>query len=62
MTLFAALAGSLKGQHASQAAGFVAVIIAAAVLIGWVGLPTLSNLGRKPVYLFDIDLEVLDDH
>src|SRR5712671_957861 len=54
MTLFAALAGSLKRQHASQAAGFVAVIIAAAVLIGWWGgLPMLSNWGSgfavKPV-------------
>jgi len=54
MTLFAALAGSLKRQHASQAAGFVAVIIAAAVLIGWwVGLPMLSSWGSgfavKPV-------------
>jgi hypothetical protein len=43
MTLFA-LVRSLKRQHASQAAGFVAVIIAAAVLIGWwVGLPMLSS-------------------
>jgi hypothetical protein len=46
VTLFAALAGSVKRQHASQAAGFVAVIIAAAVLIGWwAGLPLLSSWG-----------------
>jgi hypothetical protein len=54
VTVFAALAGSLKRQQASQAAGFAAVIIAAVVLIGWwLGLPTLSNWGSgfavKPV-------------
>ncbi len=54
MTLFAALAGSLNRQHASQAAGFAAVAIAAVVLIGWwVGLPMLSSWGSgfavKPV-------------
>src|SRR5260370_8523661 len=52
--MFAALAGGLKRQHASQAAGFAAVIVAAAVLIGWwVGLPMLSSWGSgfavKPV-------------
>jgi PAS domain S-box-containing protein len=46
MTLFADLVCSLKRQHASQAAGFVAVTIGAAVLIGlWVGLPVLSSWG-----------------
>jgi hypothetical protein len=46
VTLFAAVAGSLKRQHASQAAGFVAVTIAAAALMGWwVGLPLLSSWG-----------------
>jgi PAS domain S-box-containing protein len=45
MTLFA-LVRSLKRQHASQAAGFAAVTIAAAVLIGWWGgLPMLSSWG-----------------
>jgi PAS domain S-box-containing protein len=45
MTLFAAVR-SLKRQHASQAAGFVAVTIAVAVLIGWwTGLPLLSSWG-----------------
>jgi PAS domain S-box-containing protein len=45
MTLFA-LVRCLKRQHASQAAGFVAVTIAAAVLIGWWGgLPRLSSWG-----------------
>jgi hypothetical protein len=45
MTLFAMVRGPRR-QHASQAAGFVAVTIAAAVLIGWWdGLPTLSNWG-----------------
>jgi PAS domain S-box-containing protein len=54
MTLFA-LVHSLKRQQASQAAGFAAVIIAAAVLIGWWGrLPLLSSWGpgfaaTKPV-------------
>ncbi len=46
MTLFAALAGSLNRQHASQAAGFATVAIAAAVLLGWwAGLPLLSSWG-----------------
>jgi hypothetical protein len=55
VTLFVALAGSLKRQHASQAAGFAAVTIAAAALIGWwAGLPLLSSWGSgfptmKPV-------------
>jgi hypothetical protein len=43
MTLFA-LVRRLKRQHASQAAGFAAMTIAAAVLIGWWGgLPTRSS-------------------
>jgi len=43
MTLFA-LVRRLKRQHASRAAGFAAVTIAAAVLIGWWGaLPMLSS-------------------
>jgi hypothetical protein len=43
VTLFT-LVRRLKRQHASQAAGFVAVTNAAAVLIGgWDGLSTLSN-------------------
>ncbi len=45
MTLFA-LVRSLKRQHASQAAGFAAVAIAAAAFIGWwVSLPFLSSWG-----------------
>src|SRR5215467_12580273 len=50
-----ALVRSLKRQHASQASGFAAVTIAAAVLIGWWGgLPMLSSWGSgfatvKPV-------------
>jgi hypothetical protein len=54
MTLFA-LVRSLKRQHASQAAGFAAVTIAAAALAGWwVELPLLSSWGlsfasMKPV-------------
>jgi PAS domain S-box-containing protein len=45
MTLFA-LVRSLKRQHASQAAGFVAVTIGTAALIGWwAGLPLLSSWG-----------------
>src|SRR5260370_35901569 len=54
MTLFT-LVPSLNRQHASQAAGFAAVTIAAAVLIGWWGgLPMLSSWGSgfaatKPV-------------
>src|SRR5262249_20360340 len=54
MTLFA-LVRSLKRQHASQAAGFAAVIIAIAALIGWwARLPLLSSWGSgfattKPV-------------
>jgi PAS domain S-box-containing protein len=45
MTLFA-LVRSLNRQHASQAAGFAAVTIAVAVLIGWWGgLPRLSSWG-----------------
>jgi PAS domain S-box-containing protein len=43
MTLFA-LAGNLNRQRASQAAGFAAVTIGAAVLIGgWAGPPVLSS-------------------
>ncbi len=46
VTLFAALAGSVKREHASQAAGSVAVTIAATVLVGWwSGLPWLSSWG-----------------
>ncbi len=45
MTLFA-MVRSLKRQHASQAAGFAAVAIAAAELITWwVGLPMMSSRG-----------------
>src|SRR5262249_56713701 len=45
MTLFA-LVRSLKRQHASQTAGFVAAIIGTAALIGWwAGLPLLSSWG-----------------
>src|SRR5215471_10683233 len=44
MALFALV--SLKRQHASQVAGFAAVIIAAGVLIGgWAELPLLSSWG-----------------
>jgi hypothetical protein len=63
MMLFVGDAGSLKKQHASQAAGFAAVTIAAAALIGpWAGLPLLSSWGSsfgtvKPVT--DICLAVL---
>ena len=46
MTLFLGQASSPKRQYASQAAGFAAVTIAAAVLIGWWGgLPLLSRWG-----------------
>jgi PAS domain S-box-containing protein len=46
VTLFVGHAGSLKRQRASQAAGFAAVTIAAAVLIGWwAGLPLLLSWG-----------------
>jgi PAS domain S-box-containing protein len=49
MTLFVGQAGSLERQYASQAAGFVAVIIAGAALIGWwAGLPLLSSWGWGP--------------
>ena len=42
--LYVGQAGSLKRQHASEVAGFAAVTIAAAALIGWwVGLPLLSS-------------------
>src|SRR5258707_1132408 len=45
MTLFARVR-SLKRQHASQVAGFAAVTIAAAALIGWwVAPPMLSSWG-----------------
>src|SRR5258708_18621762 len=44
--MFVALAGSLKRQHASKAAGFAAVAIVAAAFIGWwAGLPLLSSWG-----------------
>jgi PAS domain S-box-containing protein len=46
VTLFVGQAGSLKRQRASQAAGFAAVTIAAAVFIGWwAGLPLLTSWG-----------------
>src|SRR5260370_42188204 len=46
--LFTEQASSLKIKRASQAAGFAAVTIAAAALIGeWVGLPLLSNWGSS---------------
>ena len=46
MTLFVGQVGNLRRQRASQAAGFAAVSIAAAVLIGWwAGLPLLSSWG-----------------
>ncbi len=46
MTLFVGQAGILKRQQASQVAGFAAVTIAIAVLIGlWAGLPVLSSWG-----------------
>jgi PAS domain S-box-containing protein len=46
VTLFVGQAGNLMRQRASQAAGFVAVIIGAAVLTGLpVGLPLLSSWG-----------------
>jgi two-component sensor histidine kinase/PAS domain-containing protein len=54
MAPFASVSG-LKRQHAGQAAGFAAVTIAGAVLIGWWdGLPMLSSWGSgfatvKPV-------------
>jgi hypothetical protein len=44
VTLFVGQVADLRRQRASQAAGFAAVIIAAAVLIGgWVGPPLLSS-------------------
>jgi hypothetical protein len=50
VTLFvgqaSSLTGSRKRQRTSQVAGFAAVTIAAAALIGWwVGLPLLSSWG-----------------
>src|SRR5713226_697863 len=46
--LFTEQASSLKIKRVSQAAGFTAVTIAAAALIGeWVGLPLLSNWGSS---------------
>jgi PAS domain S-box-containing protein len=46
--LFTEQASSLQIKRASQAAGFAAVTIAAAALIGeWVGLPLLSNWGSS---------------
>jgi PAS domain S-box-containing protein len=53
--LYVGEAGSLKKQHASQVAGFAAVTIAGAALIGWwTGFPLLSSWGSgfaavKPV-------------
>jgi hypothetical protein len=44
VTVFVGQVADLRRQRASQAAGFVAVIIAAAVLIGgWAGPPLLSS-------------------
>jgi PAS domain S-box-containing protein len=54
-TVFVGKTGNSERKHASQAAGFVAVTIATAALIGWwVGLPMLSSWGSgfatmKPV-------------
>jgi PAS domain S-box-containing protein len=46
VTVFVGKTGSPERKHASQAAGFVAVTIATATLIGWrVGLPMLSSWG-----------------
>jgi len=46
LTLLVDETGSLNRQHASQAVGFVAVIIGASALIGlWAGLPLLSSWG-----------------
>jgi PAS domain S-box-containing protein len=46
VTLFVGQAGDLRRQRASQAAGFAAVTIAVAALIGWwAGLPLLSSWG-----------------
>jgi len=46
VTLFVGQVADLWRQRASQAAGFVAVTIAVAVLIGWwAGLPLLSSWG-----------------
>src|SRR5215475_13958709 len=53
--MFVGEIGSLERKHASQAAGFVAVAISAAALIGgWIGLPLLASWGSgfatmKPV-------------
>jgi PAS domain S-box-containing protein len=46
VTLFVGQAGNLNRRHASQVAGFTAVVIAAAGFIGWwVPLPMLSSWG-----------------
>jgi hypothetical protein len=46
VTLFVGQAGGLKRRRASQAAGFAAVTIATAALVGlWTGLPLLSSWG-----------------
>jgi PAS domain S-box-containing protein len=46
VTQFVGQAGNLKRQRASEAAGFAAMAIAAAVLIGWrAGLPLLTHWG-----------------
>jgi PAS domain S-box-containing protein len=46
VTLFVGQIADLRRQRASQAAGFIAVTIAVAVLIGgWAGLPMLSSWG-----------------
>src|SRR5262245_61531734 len=44
--LYVGQAGSLKRQHASEVAGFTAVAISTAALIGWwAGSPLLSSWG-----------------
>jgi len=46
VTLFVGQVSGLKRQHASQAAGFAAVMIGVMALIGlWVGLPSLASWG-----------------
>src|SRR5262249_53806217 len=58
VTLFVRQAGGPKRRYASEAAGFAAVTIAVAALVGlWMGLPVLSNWGsgfatEKPLGAF----------
>jgi hypothetical protein len=53
----------LHRQHAAQAAGFIAVIIAAVSLIGWwAGLPLAARWAVKPLaalYLAGVALAVI---